>query len=315
MINNFAPTEINWGLTYSCNLKCNHCYSNSSSQNLKNPLSFDKLKLIMNKIIDAGIFKIIFTGGEPFLNTNLFSLIEIAKKNNIFVHINTNGLLLDDKIIEKLQEYKVDSIRISLDGKNKFEHESLRGKNSNFEKVCSVIEKISKTNITTSIATTINKNNYMSLEEIIKLSINLGAKNWTTFRYVKYNKNSYKYALDKYEYYEILKKLYEYKIKYEKSIELYIEDPLFLFINEGKNRPCPASNSFFAINPKGDVLLCPSIPLKVGSLIENNVFDIWNSKVFLNLRGKRMGCLSAAFEKYNVLKKDPFLKNFEVKKF
>jgi MoaA/NifB/PqqE/SkfB family radical SAM enzyme len=54
--------------------------------------------------------------GEPFLNPDLFSMIQIAKKAGCRVGTTTNGILLDREIINKIIASGIDVLAISLAG-------------------------------------------------------------------------------------------------------------------------------------------------------------------------------------------------------
>lgn len=79
-------------LTNLCNIRCWHCYNDSSSTE-KAP-SISSLNKIVDIILHNFSFKTIsISGGEPLTNQSLlFSIASKFKKNNISLALMTNGV-------------------------------------------------------------------------------------------------------------------------------------------------------------------------------------------------------------------------------
>jgi len=102
---NFFENSINFfinvglQITRHCNLKCIHCCE--SDQMPDN--SIQKIKIIIDKLSNAGLKKICITGGEPFLRKDLTEILEYVFNKNIQITLSTNGFLIDK---EKLSQIK-----------------------------------------------------------------------------------------------------------------------------------------------------------------------------------------------------------------
>jgi MoaA/NifB/PqqE/SkfB family radical SAM enzyme len=93
-------TSVCWDITSKCNDACKFCFRDANSVDL--PLA-DNL-IILNKLIDYGIKKITFTGGEASLYHNLWHLIQCAHNHEIYTNLVTN-----------MEKY-LNCITLSLDG-------------------------------------------------------------------------------------------------------------------------------------------------------------------------------------------------------
>ncbi len=104
-------------LTNLCNIRCWHCY-NQSSSNEGSP-SISSLNKIADIILRNFSFKTIsISGGEPLTNPSLlFSVASKLKENNITLALMTNGLLLSNRIMDKICDY-FDCIQLSIDYPN-----------------------------------------------------------------------------------------------------------------------------------------------------------------------------------------------------
>ena len=74
-------------LTEYCNFNCVHCYETHQRESL---LDIDDYITVLHDLKRLGCFKIILTGGEPFIRKELlFDVAKIAKKENFHLTIIT----------------------------------------------------------------------------------------------------------------------------------------------------------------------------------------------------------------------------------
>src|SRR5574344_1226465 len=102
------PTHVQLEITDVCNLRCVHCYHFDINKKQKSKdLEDEKVIEIVKKIIDAKIYSLIITGGEPLSRPKLLlKIVSLAKQAGIFVSINTNLLLLNSHILGELKKIK-----------------------------------------------------------------------------------------------------------------------------------------------------------------------------------------------------------------
>jgi MoaA/NifB/PqqE/SkfB family radical SAM enzyme len=89
-------------------------------------------------------FIINFGGGEITSVPWLFELVKFCSDMGFKTNIATNGFLLDQPMIEKMAESKLDYINISLDSIDQQTHDSLRGVQGVYQKVIQAIDLIDK---------------------------------------------------------------------------------------------------------------------------------------------------------------------------
>ena len=119
-----------------CNLKCNDCYIESSPTN--DSLQYINLLEVKKyieeiKINNLGTNLIGLTGGEPFMNPYILSILSYLLENKFKILLLSNGMrpiaLKFEKILT-LPNLKNLTIRISIDHYKKKHHEVIRGKNT-----------------------------------------------------------------------------------------------------------------------------------------------------------------------------------------
>jgi MoaA/NifB/PqqE/SkfB family radical SAM enzyme len=121
----FGLVALTAEVTNHCNLKCPMCPSNNGSIREKGFMTFEFLK----KIVDdaPGIDYVqLYTWGEPFLNRDIFRMIEYIASKGIHAYTISNGTLLNDALIEKIVNSPLDRIAFSVDGTGEY-YERVRG--------------------------------------------------------------------------------------------------------------------------------------------------------------------------------------------
>ena len=115
MINNGFPLQIDLELNLTCNFNCIMCIRDS----IKTKKQYMDLETVYDLINQCGENKMesikFQYRGEPLLYPDFINVIKKAKENNLFVHFNTNGSLLDLEMIKALIFSGLDKIIISIE--------------------------------------------------------------------------------------------------------------------------------------------------------------------------------------------------------
>lgn len=123
------PLLLDIELTNACNLDCLMC----PRQIMTRKIGFME-KQTFQKIIDEafpykpGIRFIRY--GEPLLHKETFSFIDLAKQNGFVCHMTTNGILINNDIIDRIFSSGLDSIIFSFQGSTKEEYQKMRNNQS-----------------------------------------------------------------------------------------------------------------------------------------------------------------------------------------
>ena len=108
-------------LTFGCNERCRHCYIPAPD----NELSRDEWTGLMDDLADLGCLRLVLTGGEVLLHPHFLDLLRYARRKRFAVDIFTNGLLLDDRILEDIAECYPRTIQFSLYGVSEALHDHI----------------------------------------------------------------------------------------------------------------------------------------------------------------------------------------------
>jgi molybdenum cofactor biosynthesis enzyme MoaA len=115
-----------------CNIACTHCFISSSPTNRSHAmLTLADVRRRLDEAEALGVREYYFTGGEPFLNPEIFPILEEALLRGP-VTVLTNGLPLTPERCRRLKrmfegaEYSLD-LRVSIDGYTADANDPIRG--------------------------------------------------------------------------------------------------------------------------------------------------------------------------------------------
>ena len=122
-----------------CNLKCTHCFISCSPTNHAHAmLSLETVRRFLREAAELGVKEYYFTGGEPFLNREIFDILEATLAQGP-ASVLTNGVLIRPETAERLRRlsdgtsYSLD-LRISIDGWDAASNDPIRGEGT-FERI------------------------------------------------------------------------------------------------------------------------------------------------------------------------------------
>lgn len=143
------PQMLHAVITNVCNLECIHCaYGTVKRRPDFKPsfLDWDIFTRVADEVASHKGAILRFTcDGEPLLHPRILDMVEYAKNHNLRpVTINTNGLLLDKKMIDNLLDRKVDVIEVSINAHTKEGYYKLRRRND-YDEIVARIHYLIKT--------------------------------------------------------------------------------------------------------------------------------------------------------------------------
>lgn len=284
---------ISWNTTKRCNLFCKHCYRESSiNEDISNELSTSEGIKLIEDIAQSGFKLLILSGGEPLLREDIFELVKKAKEEGMIPAMGTNGTLLTQEVTSELKKSGLSGIAISVDSMNQKKHDEFRGLEGAYEKTQIGIQNALQAGLRVQINLTLTKDNHDEFEDMVDYYEKLGVTSLHPFFLVPTGR-----ALDMEEeglkqeaYFSMIKKILNKQGK--TSIELkptcapqFMAMAKDMGISQRFTRGCLAGISYCCILPRGEVHICPYLPIEVGNVKKDSFSKIWEtSDVFLNLR-------------------------------
>ena len=247
---------------WACNQKCLNCYAANQIKGKEQEISTDDWKKIIDKLKEARIPQVTFTGGEPTLRQDLVELVEYSQW--FVTRLNTNGQLLTKELCNKLYEASLDACQVTFYSHKKEIHNLLVGANG-FDKTVEGIKNAINSKLIVSINTPLCSLNTDYVKTIEYAHKELGVRYFTCSGLIltgnATNDDSIKNRLTSNELKKILIEALEYCK--QNDLEIKFTSPGWLsekFLNENNlNTPlCGAGTSNMAISPSGDLIPCQS---------------------------------------------------------
>ncbi|MCP4678097.1 MAG: radical SAM protein, partial [Deltaproteobacteria bacterium] len=156
------PLVCFWEITDACNLRCIHCEANAGERT-KDELTTEEALSLVDELAESGCKNVMLTGGEPLVRRDWPLISERLSDNGIEVTIITNGLLVDEKIVERMCESRVVGVSVSLDG-NKEVHDTIRrsprrSDASRYEAAIRAIQLLAASPLKTAVITQVHRRN------------------------------------------------------------------------------------------------------------------------------------------------------------
>ena len=173
-----TPTQIKYTSGNECNLSCRMCLPTFSSRvkkvweilgkepnTVEDTLLNEKDYILSNR---ANLQYLDITGGEPFYNKNVKSLLkELVKSGDnahISLHIVTNASRIDHNTVDLLKQFKDVVLSISMDGVGA--HQEYIRPGSNWTTFCENVKLLTQHQISLQVVSTISVLNIIHLEKL-----------------------------------------------------------------------------------------------------------------------------------------------------
>lgn len=278
------PTHVQLEITDVCNLRCVHCYHFDINKKQKSKdLEDEKVIEIVKKIIDAKIYSLIITGGEPLSRPKLLlKIVSLAKQAGIFVSINTNLLLLNSHILGELKKIKLDSFLVSCPASDSFVYNKIT-RGGNYDVFLKKLKLLISSNIPFLVNMVVTKNNFNFIKTTAKELSNIGIKRFAaTPASLNVDYPEEGDLLDKTQIYSLLEDLRWCSEELKLKVDILEPIPKCFFPDwcwdekySFTKRTCPAGRTSVTISNNGDVRPCAHNPNVYGNLFQMSLEDIW----------------------------------------
>lgn len=169
-------------LTGTCNERCLHCYA-GSGPDIKESLSREQCHAVLDDAESLNFSRIQFTGGDPLICSFLPELVERVSQmqNKPHCEIYTNGLILNDTLLDKLSPFKP-SFAFSYYASTPEIHDSITRVPGSQQKTEAAIKRCLVRNLDVRTSIVVMEENKDSLEETIKSLKKIGVPHVSSSR-------------------------------------------------------------------------------------------------------------------------------------
>lgn len=165
-------------LTEGCNLACRHCWMGprfDPAGDRYPTLPVETFETAIREAKPLGLSGVKLTGGEPLLHPRIMRLLEIVRREELRLTVETNGLLCTPEIAAEIAKSTNRFVSVSIDGADAATHEWVRGVAGSFEAACRAVRHLAAAGIRPQIIFSVMRKNVGQLEAMVRLAEELGA--------------------------------------------------------------------------------------------------------------------------------------------
>jgi len=172
------PNTCQFELTFKCGLNCNYCYTScyNKPSHIKKELNTEQIKFILDKVYNAGVIWLCFSGGDPLARGDFLDIYTYAKSKGFIISIFTNGYSMTEEIADYLVKNPPFVIEVTLNGATKATYEKISGIKDSFEKTIKGIKLILGKKIPLKIKTQVTVDNLGEQPKIKEFVQGLGSR-------------------------------------------------------------------------------------------------------------------------------------------
>ncbi len=266
-------TTVSLYLTSACNLRCRNCFYNAGN-GASDTLETTDLLVFISSLVESGVSRLYFLGGEPLIHPELFSLAKHAATCNLSVHLITNGTLIDTATACRIRNYFTD-VQVSLDGL-KDDHEYNRG-GGTFQSTIRGIKNLIRAGANLSVSCTLSKRNIDSVDQFVNFlhELKVPKLHFTKLQPAGRGSESNNQYLSDADFYKTLRRIHGIcrgRLASTQFLSLCNIRPF-----EGKLK-CGVASGSLEVDHRGDIYPC--YQLMTGKYKLGNIRDVKLSEVF-----------------------------------
>jgi radical SAM protein with 4Fe4S-binding SPASM domain len=285
----YPPQTIFWEITAACNLRCLHCVVDAGVK-VKDELSTEHCLKLTEELAAFGVENIAFSGGEPLLHPDFFTLAEKVRDLGMTIQLATNGTLVTSQVARNLMDLDA-SVQVSLDGSTPEIHNYLRPGIKAFERSVEGIRALVSAGHQVTIGTVLSTLNKNDIPAMIAFAEHLGAASFRLIPFVPKGRGKCYTDLEvtPLQVKEVTRYLHDMRdhvgidigpIEFEDMLNQAIcSDP------SGQDRAlhCGGAIEYVTILPSGEVLPCHFFEgVRADNIHTAQFRDIWIRSRFLN---------------------------------
>ena len=131
--------QVMVALTYSCDLRCNYCFSETAKHDFPEEISLENFEKVLSWCRKNAVDIISLTGGEPTMHTKFDQILDRLDRGNFECYFATNNLF-NKSVLESILNSKINLITIHINDEDFYTDSGLQKFRTN-------LKSLSKNNV------------------------------------------------------------------------------------------------------------------------------------------------------------------------
>jgi len=282
-----APYRMDLALTYRCNNECPHCY-NARPRDFAE-VGAEEWRTIIDRLWDAGVPHICFTGGEATLRSDLPDLVGYAEAKGQITGLLTNGRRLSDRTyVAALAAAGLDHVQITLESAEPETHDRMVASRGAWKQTVGGVRNALEAGLFLMTNTTLLAENAGQIRATLDFLAELGVPTVGLNALIHAGRGrTVGSGLPEGDLAPLLEIARERTAHHGQRLIWYTPtqycnfDPVQMELGV---KGCTAARYNMCVEPDGGVIPCQSYYQQVGNLLRDSWESIWNNELCLWLR-------------------------------
>lgn len=286
-----VPIAGTFELLPICNMDCRMCYIKTTKESWQEQgemLTAEEWIAIAEEAKEMGLLYLLITGGEPLLYPEFEKVYTWLCKNGIIVMLNTNGTLLNERIVSLLKENPPRKVNISLYGGSAETYEKLCNYAGGFDRVLNGAAMLKRAGIAVKFNSSLTPLNCNDLEKMHSIAADLDIPlqvtpymfppvrkiDSGTEKFIRFQaKEAAKFSIENARLALANDEMFHEWVKMKLNIyEQYQKNP---YMNRKTGIGCFGSKNNFWLNWKGEMSPCTMMTMEGNNVLEHGFASCW----------------------------------------
>lgn len=271
------PLSVQVDVTYRCNERCIHCYLDHEDHG---EMTTAEIKSTLDELAGAGVFFVIFSGGEVFLRQDFLELVEYARKLMFHVKIKTNAFMIGPEEADRLRDLSIHGVQVSVYSHRAEVHDAITKLPGSLKRTLAGMRLLTARGVKVIMANVLMRDNLTDYAGVKALAEEMGAE-YTIDPTITPMMDGDRSILNLGLRHDQLVDVFR-NSELVGNVEEFCTPPPAVDNNVLDELPCSAGHTAAYISPYGDVYPCVQFPLPSGNVRKQAFIDIWRHSPQLN---------------------------------
>ena len=265
------PLSVQLDVTYRCNERCVHCYLDHNDYG---EMTTAEIKDLLDQLAAAGVFFLVFSGGEVFLRRDFFELLEHARSLLFSVKVKTNAIMIGEKEADRLAELGLHGVQVSVYSHRPEVHDRITKVPGSLERTLAGARLLRERGVNVIFANVLMGPNAADYPNVRNLALEMGAE-YTVDPTITPMMDGQRGVLEwNIRHAELQKVMRDPALV--GSVEDFCAPPSGPLSEQDayETLPCSAGHTACYVSPYGDVYPCVQFPLPTGNVRKQKFIDI-----------------------------------------
>jgi MoaA/NifB/PqqE/SkfB family radical SAM enzyme len=135
---------------------------------------------VARRLGDSGVPYVAFGGGEPLQVPHVWEVFQALTERGVAIKIETDGQALDEAGADRLRQFHIDNVQVSVDGATPETHALMRPGSASFEQATGALRRLSARDLPGELVFVPSRQNLHEAVDAYELAAELGAREFVT---------------------------------------------------------------------------------------------------------------------------------------